>query len=181
MTGFARALTEALAADLATIAGIAKVYPEWPEANAQLTLPSLSIVTTAPQYTRSQPYIISQGTVAANVATNTYCVGTWDILLQLDLWAKYKAQRADLLDTLMNFLQPAKNDGYTLQLAAYHSEWASFCVTGQSWVDTEDAVTRKEWRALVKLQASCRAVNTSNEFIITQPPVLQFSTPDTIT
>lgn len=66
MTGFARALTEALAAQLATVAGIAKVYPEWPEANAQLVVPSISIVTSSPQYERCSPYIITQGTVQPN-------------------------------------------------------------------------------------------------------------------
>lgn len=182
MTGFARALTEALAAQLAGIAGIAVVYPEWPEANVQLALPSISIVTQQAQYVRSSPYLIGIGTVVNAQATTTYCVGTYDVNMQLDVWAKYKIQRADLLDAVMNFLQPVNPEGFMLQLAAYFNEWASVCVMGgPQWLDTEDSATRKEWRGKINLQATCRAVNTVNEHIITQPPVLQFDTPDNIT
>ena len=188
--GLPRAIAEALANDIAGRSlGFAQVLPEWPEANTLMTFPAATVETLGqPQYERCAPYILSMGAVANNKATNLYIVGEYALQIQLDIWAKYKLQRDSLYEAVFQAIQAPNtannwrgSGGYSLQLAAYYNEWANFTLKGYKFMDEGESLREKTWRAILQLEASCRAVSTTSDYIITQPPVLTFSTPDSIT
>ncbi len=181
--GFPKALTEALAAHLlANVSGIAKVYAEWPNKNEDLTYPSISITSAAPKFERCAPYVLALGTLIPDTvrSINKYVVGQYDVTLQLDLWTRYKLERDTFYEKLFTVLQPRRPHGFTLQLSAYHSQWVGFSLNGYQFRDSEDGATREEWRAILSLEATCRAISTETEYIITHEPELLFSTPNNI-
>jgi len=180
--GFLRAIAEVLATDLAgRNLGFSQVLPEWPEANKLMTLPAAAIETSGqPQYERCAPYLLSMGTVANNKATNLYVVGEYTLNLQLDIWTKYKVQRDSLYEAVFQAIQSPNPQGYSLQLAAYYNEWVTFTLKGYKFMDEGNSLHEKTWRAVLQLEASCRAISTTTDFVITQPPVLTFDTPANI-
>jgi hypothetical protein len=185
--GLLRAIAEALAADIAAkVPALVQVLPEWPEANQLLNMPAATIETQQPLYERCAPYLLSLGSVANNQATSLYIVGEYTLQMQLDIWTKYKVQRGALYEAVFQALQPSGsgwrggNAGYTLQLAAYYNEWTNFTLKGYKFMDQGDSIREKTWRAVLQLEASCRAVGTNTDYVITQPPVLTFDTPDNI-
>lgn len=180
--GLPRVIAEALAAKLkADVAGLAEAYAEWPEANQSLIYPSASVTVSGDVgFERGAPYLISQGAVVSNQATNLYCIGNYqDLPVQIDIWTRYKVERDEFYEKVWNVLNPV-DSCLMLQLAGYYNEWLSITQRSFQFLSTPDATTRKEWRVLVSLVASCRAVKQRSDFIITQPPVLEFDTPDTI-
>jgi len=180
--GFPRAFGEALVADLlAKVPTFASVSAEWPEANQPLVYPSLSAETQQPQYERMSPYVRTVGAVTNNQAATSYVVGSYTTQLQLDIWAKYKVQRDTLYEAVFNVLQPVSAQAYILQLSQYYGEWVTVMMRGYKLSSDSDSVKAKTWRATIFLEATCRAINTSTDYIITQPPVLELSTPPRIT
>lgn len=181
--GLPRFIAEALATKLATdIPSFVNVYPDWPEQNQQLVYPCASIFTGEPQYARCPPYLKTQGTtnVMTNTASNIYVVGQFDFNLQLDIWARYKVERDSLYQLVFNVIEPVTPRGFNLQLSSYYNEWVTFTQTSFKFLDDPDSVALKQWRVLVNLKATCRAINTTTDYIITQDPVLILETPDSI-
>ena len=174
------AIAQALAYDLGgKVPALQKVYPEWPEANQLLVYPSATIETQPSTYMRMAPYIVTRGSVANNKAQNTYCVGTYETLLQVDIWSKYKVERDALVMAMFDALQPVSLGGYNLTLAEYFGEVLGFTLTNFKYMDDSESVRQKTWRAMFSLSASCRAINTTTDFIITQAPVLELDILDT--
>jgi hypothetical protein len=175
-----RALVAALAAHLRDeVTGIAKVYEEWPDRNQALSYPSISIISGEAAFTRCAPYLKEIGDVVDHEAETTYVVGDFTIPLQLDIWARYKPERDTFMQRVFAALQPSNGQGLCLQLAAYFDEWAGYMMQGQRYPDSGETVTLQEWRAIISLEATCRAVSTTTEYIITQEPELTLTTPNT--
>jgi len=165
----------------AEISDLEEIYNEFPEPNAEMELPALSIVTGRPRFERCDPYLVTLGVETDNEATNNYCIGQYDLMLQIDIWAKYKVQRTKLYEQLFNLLNPVTRKGLQIALSDYHSEICSYQLLGYDFRNDEDsAISRQEWRVRLEVEASCRAITQSTEYIITQEPVLDFSTPNNI-
>lgn len=180
---FTRAVVEALATSVNTnVTGLAAVYRDWPDKNIELAYPSISVLPGAPQFTRCQPYLYSQGAVASgeHTAATKYVVGQYELPIQLDVWCKYKAQRATILDLVMAMLNPTLAKGYVLRLTAYHDVWVNITTRGYKWLDSMNASALQEWRAIVELELTCLAIRSTTDYIITEEPVLTFTTPDRI-
>jgi hypothetical protein len=179
VTDFPKSCVDALAAYLlANVAGISKVYSEWPNKNQTLSYPSISITSGKMNFRRCPPRVLSIGSVANNQATNKYVVGDYDPLtLQLDIWARNKPERADFYEKVFALLQPAAQQGLALQLTNYHNEIVSFHLTGYRYADAEQTATLQEWRAILSLEAAGRAIVSQTDYVITQEPVLTFDMP----
>lgn len=159
----------------------AKVYDEFPEPNQEMELPALSIVTGRPRFERCDPYLVDEGAVADHQATNNYVIGQYDLSLQLDIWAKYKIQRSSLYEEVFQALNPVNQKGLQITLSDYFSEVCSYQLVSYAFSnDQEAAITRQEWRVRLEVEASCRAVAQSTDYVITQEPVLTFTTPNVI-
>ena len=178
---FTKAVVDALAAHFqANIEGIAQVLTEWPGANITLKYPSLTIMTKEPNFQAYAPRLRTQGEtdVLTNQAESLYVVGQYDTALQFDIWAKNKVERAVYYDLFFKaFNKEIDPMGLRLQLENYYNEWCNVTMTGLRYEDDSVASQTQAWRVIVDAQLTCNAILSKTEYIITQPPGLQFETP----
>lgn len=140
----------------------------FPEANAQLKFPSLTIVTSRGTNFRAfPPYVDRQGSTAGVNGDVYYCVGEYDWKLQLDFWTPYKEQRHALYERFFQaFHSQMPILGLSLQLAGYHNAWCRYDLTDFEIADSEDQSQRKEWRLKVGVIAECKALMLRSEYLI---------------
>ena len=158
------------------------VIEGFPEANRKLKLPCISIDIQPTPYIPLQPYIWEQGGESDNKADIKYVVGEYEWPIQLDLWARTKEELHDLYEDFhvaCNSQLPQV--GLSLVLKEYHDIICSYTMTGMSFETNEVNAQRKEWRAIVTLEANCKAVIEKEEFIITEEPEVTLETPNEIT
>lgn len=182
MADFLRSIVEDLATHLEGELGasISAVYREWPDANQEMTFPSVSITSGKPRFTRCAPYLLTTGAVASHQATTTYVIGQYDLDMQLDVWTRYNIQRSQLYELVNQALNPVDDIGLVLTLSDYYSQIASFLQVDVDFLGDSQAATVNEWRVMMMLKATCNAVGSRTDYIITQDPELVFTTPDNI-
>lgn len=180
---FTKVIVDALAQHfLANIPGIAQVLTEWPGANITLKYPSLTIITKEPNFQAYAPRLHVLGVAdTQNQAESSYVVGQYDVTLQFDIWARNKVERAVYYDLFFKaFNKEIDPMGLRLQLENYYNEWCNVTMTGLRYEDDSVASQTQAWRVIVDAQLTCNAILSRTEYIITQPPGLQFETPDKI-
>lgn len=182
MTDFQRSVMSELATLLDTELGsaIEQVLPEWPSANVEMDLPSITLTLAGnPEFTPHAPVAFSLGAVTDHQSSNKYVVGQYDFRVQLDIWAKYKKQRSSLYEAVFNILRPTTGTGLVLQLTDYHNVYCPVSLDGFGHSDNQGSAMNAEWRATVFLVGTCMAVNTSTDYIITQVPEITVELPIT--
>jgi len=174
--GVIKGLTDGLAT--AGLTGLT-IYREWPAANKEMALPALSLLTVAPRFTRCAPYVLSKTTPDVdNNAVVKWCVGQYDLSIQMDIWTAYKAQRNALYEAVFNFFQGQGDAGFNVALTEYHNAICGYQQTSYSLGDDEERSSREEWRARFTIEATCRAIVSKTEAIITEVPQLNFTIED---
>lgn len=173
-------LVKALATRLATISGLT-VLKEWPAANQKLVLPSVTITQGEPKFRALDPYLLSiTNPNVAHEVTSVKIVGEYDLVIQLDLWARNKVERAQYFELLFAKLNPDITPmGLSLQMSDYSNLWARYDLDSHQFVDDEATAQRQEWRCKLSLLANTRAVLSKTEFAIITIEN-NVTTPDTI-
>ena len=158
------------------------IYDEWPNHNETMALPALSINCTNARFKRSSnPEQLTQGSVVDNIATSTYFIGDYDLNVQLDIWARYKPERATLYRELFDLLQaPLDGSGLIISLPNYFSQKVALTEVGHRLPDSPELSSRQEWRATLEFEASVNAVVSRDEYIMTEVPEITFTTPNQI-
>jgi len=181
---FTKVVVDALAKYfLENIPGIAQVLTEWPGANITLKYPSLTIMTKVPSFQAYAPRLLEQGetNLETNQAENSYVVGQYDTIIQFDIWAKNKVERAIYYDLFFKaFNKEIDPMGLRIKLENYYNEWCNLSMTGFSYEDDSVASQTQAWRVTVEASLTCNAILSKTEYIITQPPGLQLTLPDKI-
>lgn len=180
MSDFIRSVTDQLKTYLAGQVSGLNVSTEWPVPGKEMALPALTIVTGEPKFQRCPPYLVAQGaTQPNNTATTTYCIGTYELNLQLDLWTKYPIQRVTLYEQIFAALEPLAAQGLVLTLSGYYNQKSNYHYIGYRLLDNEESASRQEFRARFDVQVNCLAVRQTTDYIILETG-LDFSTPETI-
>jgi hypothetical protein len=151
------------------ITGLNVLY-EFPEANVQLAYPSLSIIQMGDAaYTpENNIYEISRSEIYEdNTADIRYCVGKYDIKLQLDAWCRSKEERNDLYQSLFLSLNSEfPKLGLSLNLTDYYNIVSRYNMVSFIKDDTEIASQRKEWRVKINVMVDTNAVIEKQESIM---------------
>ncbi len=157
---------------LESVQGLREFYDEWPSANTRLKMPSVSIIAKRTEFKPAAvPYKIQVGTVVNNKALVKWVVGEYDIPLQLDIWAGSKEERDDIYDAVFNALNPKISPmGLVLSLDEYFGSLADYLYVGHEKVDDGEKAQRDEWRVMMNLLVTCKAIRDRKEFIITDTP-----------
>lgn len=155
---------------LDSVPALKDALDEWPQANEDLDMPCVTVLSQNPAFRPLMPYYIkpTDAEIAANKAKVKYVVGIYDIPLQLDLWARNKEERDDLFDALFNVLNPRISPmGLVLDLGEeYHDQLCDIIYTGHNHGDTQERSERDEWRTTLTLNATCKAIRVREEFVI---------------
>lgn len=149
-------------------------YAEFPQASRDFRTPSVSVVVATSDFAPTTPYPclpIEPTDIVNNKAEYKWAVGTYDFSIQLDIWARNKEERDDLFDATLNALNPDITPmGLRLEMEEYFDQLIEYVYTGHSLGDSEQRSQEDEWRVTVTLLATCKAVRTRTEFIITDTP-----------
>lgn len=174
------AVLEALAVYFRTVAGIAAADPAWPEHQQDLDLTSGPVVTL----TRIDDQRV---TVSPGILNTTkpflWRTAELRVLVQLDLWAAYKAQReaaaAALARAFDNDL-PFRTGLYLT--SGYHSRPLTVAATDGRPVDDASAAAVGEWRRMWTLEVTTDIVaetdTPSQDELTLRPTVNDTTDPD---
>lgn len=156
------------------LTALREFYPEFPQANRNFKMPSVSIITSSNDFRPIDPYPcvpVVPAQIENNKANYRWAVGIYDIAIQLDLWARNKEERDDLFDAMFNVLNPdIKPMGLRLVMEKYFNQIVQFDYIGHTLGTTEEQSQTDEWRVTMRLLATCKAVRLRREFIITDLP-----------
>ena len=155
------------------ISDLEDYYPEFPQVNRDLRMPSVSIITATSDFRPLSPYKlpVNPANISNNQSLVTWVVGIWDLSVQVDLWTRNKEERDDLFDALFNALNPDITPmGLRLTMEEYFGQIIEFSMNGQEFGDGEQASQTDEWRSTITLLATCKAIRTRTEFMITDTP-----------
>lgn len=149
-------------------------YAEFPQASRDFRTPSVSIVGANIEFRPISPYPckpVDPADIVDNKAEYKWAVGIYDFSIQLDIWARNKEERDDLFDATFNALNPDITPmGLRLVMEEYFDQWIEYVYTGHELGDSEQRSQSDEWRVTMNLLATCKAVRTRTEFIITDLP-----------
>ena len=147
------------------IPGLNEVSEGWPDPKEQLVMPTMSLMHSKnPILTNLHPYIYEQNGVKNSIPdpdeplNNIYdfVVGQYESTIQVDLWTEYKPERGEFYDKIVNaldkdFIDKHLANGLSLKLTNYHNVIARFDQVGYTYIDSEDAAQRAEWRVKLDL------------------------------
>lgn len=174
MADFVKAAVDALASHVSSNIGeLEDVYTEWPNMNEELALPSISILSQPSSFAKCTPYLEEKGSVSNHQATDQYVIGQYDISLQVDIWAKYKPERASIYQKFFDLFHADLEGGMNLKLTDYFDQWCSFTQVGYRFPDGPESATRQEWRAIIDIEATCKAIVERDDYIITETPEIK--------
>lgn len=168
---------------LEAVNDLEEYYPEFPQPNRSIEMPSVSLLFSSPSFSPDQcPNPVSPVDPLAiqnSQADVNWIVGQYDGNLQLDLWARNKEERDDLFDAIFNALNPnIRPMGLTLELEDYFNVLCDYLYVGHDIEDSEITSQTDEWRVTFRLLVTCKAVRKRKEFIIEESE-LQLSTAPT--
>ncbi len=141
----------------------------FPEANKDMNFPSISMSEIGdPLYIKEKnPTALSLGTVVDNKAVTIYDIGTWEIELQLDLWAKYKEQRNDIaVKVFIALTKDGPANPLILTLTDYFNQNCLYTSTTMTNESDEFASQVKEWRKRFRILVDVSAIQSQEEFVI---------------
>lgn len=161
------AVIDSLATHLqANVSGIAAVLRSFPDPNQVIQYPSISLTVQQPRAILRDPELVRQVDNDPDDGSTTafYRIGSLEAPVQIDIWAQSATQRGEFQDKVISALAfqvesyasyPSYRNNTTLnlQLANYHDFLASYSMRTFRWPDTEDAAARREFRALVDVEA----------------------------
>jgi hypothetical protein len=164
-------IVKALATYLkSAVPSLQQVFDEWPTPGQVLKMPCASILTTKSRIIQEfSPTPVSQGDTTYHKADVLYQVGSWEQSLSVQIWTSNKTDRAKYLHEVNDALSPnfaSGQMGLNLTLADYHSQVASYLVSGFDMPQSEEQAQRREWRAILTLDVICNAVRESRQAII---------------
>jgi hypothetical protein len=159
------------------IGSLKEYYAEFPQSNRDLKMPSVSIIAATSDFRPITPYPCEEVNPADIVNNKTlfkWAVGIYDFSIQLDIWARNKEERDDLFDATFNAMNPNITPmGLSLVMDEYFDQRVEYLYTKHDFPDGELNSQTDEWRATLTLLATCKAVRTRREFIITDVPTAQ--------
>lgn len=181
-----RALIKGLITHLkANMPSLQDAYDDFPNPNQKLKFPCLSIFAKAPDFKPLMPYVVFKGAVIPSGPDMgklpvRKVMGSFELKLQIDLWADSKPKRALIETELMNaFAKNTSVAGISLQLADYFDQWVRYDIDGFDYPDSGEQSQRSEWRTLITVLASCKYIVETNEFVI-ETIENNLETPDSI-
>lgn len=137
----------------------------WPEHAQDFDLSGGPIITVTPgedQGQRIAPFEVGRVTTGGSVEVS-YKVASVEAVLQVDLWAAYRAQLDDAIVAVDEQLQNQLplSSGLWLSSTGYHDRPLAFALDG-GWrrQGGQDGVERGEWRATLMLRVSSDRVAT---------------------
>lgn len=147
---------------------LSQVLEDWPGANEVLKYPCLSIQGSAPRFTPCAPYLWKKTEAnEINRSTVLWVNGQYEFNLQLDLWARSKAERHLLFENLQRaFTSQFPVNGLSLTLSDYFNVMARYDIASSKYEDSEQSSQRREWRAIVDVSAHCHSIFEKVENII---------------
>ena len=162
---------------LKNVKGLRDFYDEFPAANRSVRTPSVSIIVSSDDFRAVNHKIPQKSTVAPSPATVTgedqkkqqvnWVVGIEDFTLQLDIWARNKEERDDLVQSVFNAMNPEIDpSGLRLVLDEYFGQLCDYLTINRKNGDTEERSQTDEWRSTWEILATCKAVQTREEFVI---------------
>lgn len=143
------------------------VLTEWPYANQKLTYPSITITTGNPARMPLEPEQIAITTPDVdNKVTATEVVAEYDDTWQIDLWARNKLERAQVVKQIIDAFNAAEvdttgannPDGISLTLVNYFNVIARYEIQTHQSVDDEAAAQRQERREKFRVLVNFREV-----------------------
>lgn len=168
------------------------VLTEWPYANQKLTYPSVTVTQGKQKRMPEMPYEVSRTTPnGSNQTTVNEVVANYDMVFQLDLWARNKKERRVYLDAILALFNAQevdssglnKPDGISLQLSGYFDEWARYEIDTHECLDDEQAAQRQERRERIAVIVNIREIRqrTYYAMITTQIKSQTLYTSDALT
>lgn len=156
------------------VTGFREYYSQFPDASSNFLMPSVSVTIATNEFRPITPYPcapIDPLNIVNNKAQYKWAVGIYDMSIQVDIWARNKEERDDLFDATFNAMNPDISPmGLRLVMEEYFNQWIEYVYTGHDLGDSEERSQRDEWRATMTILATCKAVRTRSEFIITDLP-----------
>ncbi len=162
---------------LNNVSGLREFYDEFPSANNAFTTPSVSVIVSTDDFraiANKQPLTPP---VAPSPPTGSgedqepqqvhWVVGFRDFTIQLDIWAGSKEERDDLVGAVFNAMNPKIDpSGLVLNLDEYFNQLCDYLVINRNNGDTEQSSQTGEWRSTWTILASCKSIQTRQEFVI---------------
>ncbi len=159
------------------VEGLRDYYDEFPQASRDFRTPSVSVIVSVADFRPITPYPcvpIAPVDITNNKADFKWAVGIYDFSIQLDIWARNKEERDDLFDATFNAMNPDITPmGLRLVMEEYFSQIVEYLYTGHDLGDSEERSQTDDWRVTMTLLATCKAVRTRREFVITDLPTAQ--------
>lgn len=179
--GVTSAISKGLIAYLkAGLPAIKAFSDDFPGPSQALQFPSITVFMRAPQLLNGMPYVVAKAPDASGKTKITKVAGIYEIKMQLDVWCENKFVRHQLLEDIMQIMNPnPATMGLNLQLPDYYGEFAHFSVLGFDFPDNEQESQRSEWRIKIDVQADVHALFESLDYVITSIENT-FETPSTI-
>ena len=168
---------------LENVEGLKEYYDEFPAAHRNFVTPSVSIIVSSDSF---RPLAVKQPikpTVAPDPATPdgftqkkqqvNWVVGIEDFRVQIDIWARNKEERDDLVGSVFNAMNPEISpSGLRLKLDEYFDQICDYLLVSRKNGDSEAAAQTDEWRSTWEALATCKTVQTAKEFVIEKPSVI---------
>ena len=175
-----KSLTNYLKSAMPTVKSFSQ---DWPSPSENLITPAITILTGEPNFVQAHPYVISKGT-KKDLKTKKYpifnCIGNYDMILKVHLWADSKPQRNSLYADFLLAMNPeTRSSALRLQLTDYFNEWATFDMEKITVLDSEEQAQRSERRIVVNVAVNVRAVVQRADYLI-ETIENTLSTPDSI-
>ena len=160
------------------MASLEEFHDEWPDGHDDLDYPSKSIITVGdtsftPAINKRIFKITPVDPDDADNAGRTvkWVIGTYDLSLQIDIWAGDKPERGRLYEEFfeaMNSQFTDKNSvlGLSLPMNRYHGIICRYDMTGLKILQDEESAQRKEWRIRANLLAQGRAIKVIEQSAI---------------
>jgi hypothetical protein len=159
-----------------SVQGLVQTFDEFPASTQKLQMPSVSVFASSnAQFRPLMPYLAETPvSPVAHKSRIKWVVGIYDFVLQLDLWARNKEERDDLMDSLFNALNPNISPmGLVLRLEEYFNQYCEYLYTGHTFQDSEVRAQRDEWRVTLNVLVTCKAIRERSEFVMEDIPTAQ--------
>lgn len=145
------------------------VIEEWPKPNEQLKYPCVSIQWGSANFAPCAPYVWQQGQKNdIHRASVLWVNGQWEWELQLDLWARSKNERHELVESIQRaFASQFPVMGLSLELSDYYKVTARYELSSIAFEDSEVGAQTREWRAMMSVRAHCHSIYEKVENVMT--------------
>lgn len=153
-----------------------QIIDEFPNHNEDLSYPTILISTSGtPEYRHLMKTLIKQTDNVDNpmiMSDNIYSVGQYDMTISVDIWLKYKADREQWAELIMDvfdsqFIESGKPSGLSLTLENYYGIIARYDQIGYNYLDGEESSQRDEWRIqFTVLSSFVRAIQKTEPKVV---------------